>query len=55
MRNRDKQRELKRKQREESLDKRNSAGYLDLTAFSAVARIRNEAKSSTRQTLKEMK
>lgn len=46
MRNRHKQRDLKREQREESLDRRNGAGYFDFTAFMAVANIRSEAKSA---------
>ncbi|SPF56491.1 hypothetical protein SBF1_9170002 [Candidatus Desulfosporosinus infrequens] len=40
MRNRQKQRENRKIRREESLDMRNDAGYFDLTAFCAVARIR---------------
>ena len=54
MRNRDKQRELKRKTREESLDKRNDEGYLDLTAFMAVARIRREEKLALKKVGKEL-
>ena len=42
MRCRQKQRDLQRKSREESLDTRNGEGYFDLTAFKAVANIRRE-------------
>lgn len=39
MRTRQKQRENRKKQREECLDRRNDEGYFDLTAFLAVERI----------------
>ena len=46
MRNRQKQRELKRKQkREEMLDTRNSYGYKDLTPYTAVLNIRSKEAS----------
>lgn len=38
------QREAHKKQREERLDTRNDAGYFDLTAFKAVANIREKVK-----------
>ena len=44
MRNRQKPRDLKQKRREERLDRRNVEGYLDLTAFKAVANIREKDK-----------
>jgi len=44
MRSRQKARDLKQKRREERLDTRNVEGYLDLTAFKAVANIREKDK-----------
>ena len=47
MRNRQKQRELKKKQRkEEIIDKRNSYGIKDLTAYNAVLQIRTNGKAN---------
>lgn len=51
MRNRQKQKDNRKKQREESLNRRNDEGYLDLTAFMALASIRRE----TIQKMKGMK
>lgn len=52
MRNRNRQRELRRQQREECLDRRNAEGYLDLTPFIAVEAIRREEKSSLKKVRK---
>lgn len=47
MRNRQKQRELKKKQRkEEIIDKRNDYGIKDLTAYNAVLQIRTNGKAN---------
>lgn len=49
MRDRQKQRELKRKHREDNLDSRNHEGYFDPTPFLAVAMIRHEEKLSMKK------
>lgn len=47
MRNRQKQRELRKKRRqEEALDKRNGCGIKDLTAYNAVMQIKTNGKST---------
>lgn len=47
MRNRQKQRELRKKQRKEELiDKRNNCGVKDLTAYNAVLQIRTNGKAN---------
>lgn len=47
MRNRQKQRELRRAQRKESMiDKRNSCGVKDLTAYNALLQIRTNGKAN---------
>lgn len=46
MRNRQKQRELRRKQKkEELLDRRNDCGVKDLTAYNAVLQIKTNGKA----------
>nr|DAZ19396.1 MAG TPA: hypothetical protein [Caudoviricetes sp.] len=47
MRNRQKQRELRKKQRKEELiDKRNACGIKDMTAYNAVLQIRTNGKAN---------
>ena len=49
MRNRQKQRELRQKQKkEEMLDKKNLYGYMDLTPYEAVLSIRKKANSTVK-------
>jgi len=55
MRNRQKQRENRKKYQEEHLDRRNDAGYLDLTAYMAVAMIKRDEAISVKTKTRGMK